>query len=64
MYARDTILCKRRLDLEVRWVETVWVELQIKRKQTLFGGFYKPRNRLKPSSKIFLLTVPRRYFFC
>ena len=23
-----------------------------------------PWNRLKPSSKIFLLTVPRRYFFC
>ena len=23
-----------------------------------------PRNRFKPSSKIFLLTVPRRYFFC
>ena len=21
-------------------------------------------NRFKPSSKIFLLTVPRRYFFC
>ena len=21
-------------------------------------------NRLKPSSKIFLLTVPRQYFFC
>ena len=21
-------------------------------------------NQLKPSSKIFLLTVPRRYFFC
>ena len=23
-----------------------------------------PWNRFKPSSKIFLLTVPRRYFFC
>ena len=23
-----------------------------------------PWNRLKPPSKIFLLTVPRRYFFC
>ena len=23
-----------------------------------------PRNWFKPSSKIFLLTVPRRYFFC
>ena len=23
-----------------------------------------PLNRFKPSSKIFLLTVPRRYFFC
>ena len=23
-----------------------------------------PWNRFKPSSKIFLLTIPRRYFFC
>ena len=23
-----------------------------------------PRNRFKPSSEIFLLTIPRRFFFC
>ena len=28
------------------------------------GEIGAPLNRLKPSSKIFLLTVPRRCFFC
>ena len=28
------------------------------------GEVGAPWNQLKPSSKIFLLTVPRRYFFC
>ena len=44
LYVRDTILCKRRADLEVQGLEAVWVELQIKRKRILVGGFYKPPN--------------------
>ena len=44
MYVRDTILCKRRADLEVHGLEAFWVELQIKRKRILVGGFYKPPN--------------------
>ena len=44
LYVRDTILCKRRADLEVHGLEAVWVELQIKRKRILIGGFYKPPN--------------------
>ena len=44
LYVRDTILCKRRADLEVHGLEAVWVELQIKRKRILVGGFYKPPN--------------------
>ena len=29
-----------------------------------WGAVLAPQNRFGPSSKIFLLTVPRRYFFC
>ena len=44
MYVRDTILCKRRADLEVHGLEAVWVQLQVKRKGILVGAFYKPPN--------------------
>ena len=42
IYVRDCITCKRRADLEIRGVEAVWVELYVKCKQILVGGFYKP----------------------
>ena len=32
------------LDLEIRDVEAVWVELQVKCNMILVGGFYKPPN--------------------
>ena len=44
LYVRDTILCKRRANLEIHRLVAVWVELQIKRKRILVGGFYKPPN--------------------
>ena len=44
LYVRDTIPCKRRTDLELRDLESVWVELQVKCKRILVGGFYKPPN--------------------
>ena len=44
MYVRDTIPYKRRIDLELRDVEAVWVELQVNCKNILVGGFYKPPN--------------------
>ena len=44
LYVRDNIPCKRRTDLELRDLESVWVELQVKCKRILVGGFYKPPN--------------------
>ena len=44
IYVRDCITCKRRADLEIRGVEAVWVELYVKCKKILVGGFYKPPN--------------------
>ena len=39
IYARDTLLCKRRKDLEINGLELVWVEVSIKSKKVLVGGF-------------------------
>ena len=44
VYARDTLSCKRRPDLELQGVESVWIELTIKSKRILIGGFYRPPN--------------------
>ncbi|MCG8113671.1 MAG: reverse transcriptase domain-containing protein [Candidatus Thiodiazotropha taylori] len=44
IYVRDTLSCKRRPDLEIYSVESVWLELQVKSKRILIGGFYRPPN--------------------
>ncbi|MEW8545280.1 MAG: reverse transcriptase family protein, partial [Candidatus Thiodiazotropha sp.] len=44
IYVRDSLKYKRRSDLEVRGLEVVWVEIQVKCKKVLIGGFYRPPN--------------------
>ena len=44
VYVRDTLSCKRRVDLEAQGVGGVWLELTIKFKHILVGGFYRPPN--------------------
>ena len=44
IYVPDSISCKRLPDLEVRGLEAVWMEVNIKRKKMLIGGFYRPPN--------------------
>ena len=44
IYVRDTFVCKRRCDLELRGLEAVWIEIQVKSKLILVGGFYRPPN--------------------
>ena len=44
MFVRDTIICKRRKDLEIRGLEAVWVEVTIKAKKVLIGDFHRPPN--------------------
>ena len=38
-YVRDTLSCKRRTDLEIRGVEGLWLEINIKAKKILVGDF-------------------------
>ena len=69
LYVRDTIPCKRRTDLELRDLESVWVELQVKCKRILVGGFYKPPNSqrfayfLKRMKNLFLVTTDLYLFY-
>ena len=43
IYVRDTFLCRRRDDLEIRGLEAVWVEVKVKGKCILVGAFYRPQ---------------------
>ena len=42
IYVTDTFLCRRRGDIEIRGLEATWVELVVKGKTILVGGFYRP----------------------
>ena len=44
IYVRDTNLCRRRTDLELRDLEAVWMEVTVRAKKILIGGFYRPPN--------------------
>lgn len=44
VYVRDNIPCKRRHDLELQGLESIWLEFKLKRKIILFGLFYRPPN--------------------
>ena len=53
IYVKEDIYYKRRLDLEPRGIECIWIELILKNKHILFGLFYRPPN----SDAIYFSTV-------
>ena len=44
LYVSDRFISKRRHDLEVPDVESIWIEIFVKSKPFLFGTFYRPPN--------------------
>ena len=44
IYAKDSFSLIRRSDLEIRRLEAVWIELLVKGKTILIGGFYRQPN--------------------
>ena len=44
LYVKNNIHYTRRHDLELRGVESIWIELTLKHKHILFGVFYRPPN--------------------
>ena len=45
IYVRDTLICKRRTDLEIQNLEAVFIEIVVKTKKKFIGGFYRAPNR-------------------
>ena len=44
IYVKNGIFYKRRNDLEIRGIESIWIELIHNHKSILFGLFYRPPN--------------------
>ena len=44
IYVRDNTYCKRRSDLQLQGLESVWIELSTDSKKLLINGFYRPQN--------------------
>ena len=44
LYIKKALYYKRRADLEIRGVESIWIELVNHNKHILFGLFYRPPN--------------------
>ena len=42
IYVKDTVHYTRRNDLEPLHIECIWIEIQLKQTQLLFGLFYRP----------------------
>lgn len=61
VYVRDTLKCKRRSDLEIRGLEAVWVELQVKSRKILIGGFYRPPNSNQDYFNLMKESIDRAY---
>lgn len=61
VYVRETFSCKRRTDLEIRGLEAVWVEIQIKCRKILVGGFYRPPNSNIAYFELIKESIDRAY---
>ena len=44
LYVKEGIHYKRRGDLEIRTIESTWIEIANNHKRILFGLFYRPPN--------------------
>ena len=44
IYVKDSVIYKRRYDLEPLIVECIWIEMQLNHSRILFGLFYRPPN--------------------
>ena len=58
---RDTILCKRRKDIEINGLEAVWLEVIIKSKKILIGGIYRPPNSSSDYFNLMLESIDRAH---
>ncbi|MCG8077783.1 MAG: reverse transcriptase family protein, partial [Candidatus Thiodiazotropha taylori] len=62
IYVKDSYHCKRRTDIEIPGVEAVWVELKIKSKTVLIGGFYRAPNSNADYFNLIRESFDRAYY--
>ena len=58
IYARDTLSCKRRNDIEINGLEVVWI---VKSKKVLVGGIYRPPNSNSDYFNLILESTDRAH---
>ena len=61
VYVRDSFFCKRRSDLELQGLEAVWVEIRVKSRNILIGGFYRPPNSNTGYFELINESIDRAY---
>ena len=61
VYVRDSFFCKRRSDLELQGLEAVWVEIRVKSRNILIGGFYRPPNSNTGYFELIIESIDRAY---
>ena len=61
IYVRDSIYCKRRNDIEMQGLEAAWVEIRVKSKTLLVGGFYRPPNSNAAYFELISESIDRAY---
>ena len=59
IYARDTLLCRRRKDIKITGLEAVWLEETIKSKKVLVDGIYRPPNSNSDYFNLVLESIDR-----
>ncbi|MCG7864732.1 MAG: endonuclease/exonuclease/phosphatase family protein [Candidatus Thiodiazotropha taylori] len=61
IYVRDSFMCKRRSDLELQGLEAVWIEIRVKSRNILIGGFYRPPNSNTGYFELINESIDRAY---
>ena len=61
IYAHDTLLYKRRRDIEMNDLEAVWIDVMLKSKKVLIGGIYSAPNSNSDYFNLILESIDRAH---
>ncbi|XP_053406441.1 uncharacterized protein LOC123527061 [Mercenaria mercenaria] len=62
IYVRSGLYATRRLDLEILGLETLWIELTLRNKKLLVGGFYRPPDSNNEYWTLLEESIDRAHF--
>lgn len=61
IYVRNTLVAHRRTDLEINGLEAVWLEIIVRSKTILIGGFYRPPNSNNDYFDLIFESIDKAY---